>query len=66
MKTTSITTVFFDFGGVFTDSPFDAFGAYGSKIGASPEQVIEIVFGGYGVDGDHPWHQVERGEISLA
>ena len=24
-----------------------------------------IVFGGYGVDGDHPWHQVERGEITL-
>lgn len=62
---TPITTVFFDFGGVFTDSPFDAFGAYGAQIGASPEQVIEIVFGGYGVDGDHPWHQVERGEVTL-
>jgi hypothetical protein len=29
------------------------------------KQVSEIVFGGYGADGDHPWHRVERGEIAL-
>ncbi|MCR9104264.1 MAG: HAD family phosphatase [Gammaproteobacteria bacterium] len=57
--------VLFDFGGVFTDSPFHAFTAYARKIGATPEQVTDIVFGGYGVDGDHPWHRVERGEITL-
>jgi len=60
-----LTAVLFDFGGVFTDSPFHAFDVYGSKIGASSEQVSEIVFGGYGLDGDHPWHRVERGEITL-
>lgn len=63
--TTELKAVIFDFGGVFTDSPFHAVTAYAARIGASNEQVTEIVFGGYGVDGDHPWHRVERGEISL-
>ena len=57
--------VLFDFGGVFTDSPFAAVAAYADRIGATREQVDSIVFGGYGGDGDHPWHRVERGEISL-
>ncbi len=63
--TTELKAVIFDFGGVFTDSPFHAFTAYAQRIGASEEQVTDIVFGGYGIDGDHPWHQVERGEITL-
>ena len=60
-----LKAVLFDFGGVFTDSPFHAFSAYAEKIGASRAQVIDIVFGGYDRDTDHPWHRVERGEISL-
>lgn len=63
--TESLKTIMFDFGGVFTDSPFHAFTAYAEQIGASAEQVSDIVFGGYINDGDHPWHRVERGEISL-
>lgn len=63
--TKKLRAVLFDFGGVFTDSPFHAFTKYAELIGASDEQVTDIVFGGYGRDGDHPWHQVERGEISL-
>jgi putative hydrolase of the HAD superfamily len=63
--TADIKAVLFDFGGVFTDSPFAAVSAYALKIGASDEQVTDIVFGGYAVDSDHPWHRVERGEISL-
>lgn len=63
--TIDLKAVLFDFGGVFTDSPFHAFSAYAEKIGASQEQVTDIVFGGYVVDGAHPWHQVERGEITL-
>ena len=63
--TKDLRAVLFDFGGVFTDSPFHAFHAYAKKIGATEEQVTEIVFGGYFVDSDHPWHQVERGEITL-
>lgn len=61
----AIRAVLFDFGGVFTDSPFEAFGAYADSIGATRDQIDQIVFGGYGVDGDHPWHRVERGEITL-
>ena len=63
--TTELKAVIFDFGGVFTDSPFHAFSVYGEKIGASQEQITDIVFGGYVIDSDHPWHQVERGEITL-
>jgi epoxide hydrolase-like predicted phosphatase len=63
--TTAYNAVLFDFGGVFTDSPFEAFTSYAAKIGATDNQVHEIVFGGYGVDGGHPWHRVERGEIPL-
>lgn len=63
--TAELKAVIFDFGGVFTDSPFHAFSAYAVKIGATDQQVTEIVFGGYGIDGDHPWHRVERGEITL-
>jgi epoxide hydrolase-like predicted phosphatase len=60
-----VRAVLFDFGGVFTDSPFAAVARNADTIGATREQVDAIVFGGYGDDGDHPWHRVERGEISL-
>jgi epoxide hydrolase-like predicted phosphatase len=56
----------FDFGGVFTPSPFDGARSYGAQIGASPERVLELVFGPYHEDTDHPWHRLERGEIPLA
>ncbi len=62
---TKIEAVLFDFGGVFTDSPFHAVHAYGEDLGVTPEEISHIVFGTYGLDGDHPWHQLERGEISL-
>ncbi|WP_101760573.1 HAD family phosphatase [Oceanicoccus sp. KOV_DT_Chl] len=61
----AIRTVMFDFGGVFTASPFTAFEAMGAELGAKPGQVNEIIFGSYAIDGDHPWHRLERGEISL-
>jgi len=60
-----VRAVLFDFGGVFTASPFAAVAAYGRELGRHPGQVLEIVFGGYHEDSDHPWHQLERGEISL-
>jgi epoxide hydrolase-like predicted phosphatase len=61
-----IRAVLFDFGGVFTPSPFDGARHYGAQIGASPERVLELVFGPYHEDTDHPWHRLERGEIPLA
>ena len=55
----------FDFGGVFTDSPFHAVHAFGDELGIDAGEVTRIVFGSYERDGDHPWHQLERGEITL-
>ena len=33
------------------------------ELGAAPGQVLEIVFGPYDRDTDHPWHRLERGEL---
>jgi putative hydrolase of the HAD superfamily len=59
----SIDAVLFDFGGVFTASPFDAAEELGASLGAAPGRLLEIVFGPYHEDTDHPWHRLERGEI---
>jgi epoxide hydrolase-like predicted phosphatase len=61
----SIDAVLFDFGGVFTPSPFSAVEAFGAELGAEPGRFLEITFGPYDADTDHPWHRLERGEISL-
>ena len=61
----TIRALFFDFGGVFTDSPFHAVHDYGQELGLADHEITEIVFGSYENDGDHPWHRLERGEISL-
>ncbi|MDX1649201.1 MAG: HAD-IA family hydrolase, partial [Myxococcota bacterium] len=34
--------------------------------GADPARFLELVFGPYAEDTDHPWHRLERGEIPLA
>ena len=60
-----IEAFLFDFGGVFTDSPFAAVEDFGRTIGADPNRVSTIVFGSYENDGEHPWHRLERGEIAL-
>jgi epoxide hydrolase-like predicted phosphatase len=61
----SVQAVLFDFGGVFMPSPFAAVRAFGASQGADPERVLEILFGAYDRDTDHPWHRLERGELSL-
>jgi putative hydrolase of the HAD superfamily len=61
----SIETVLLDFGGVFTTSPFDALRSMEDELGASFADLLPIVFGEYDRDTDHPWHCVERGEISF-
>ncbi|MBM4245282.1 MAG: HAD family phosphatase [Deltaproteobacteria bacterium] len=62
----SVHAVLFDFGGVFMDSPFAAVRAFGTQKGIAPERVLELIFGAYDTDTDHPWHRLERGELSLA
>jgi putative hydrolase of the HAD superfamily len=61
----AIRAVLFDFGGVYTSSPFAVFVEAAAEIGATPERVLDLVFGPYDRDTDHPWHRLERGEIAL-
>jgi len=58
--------VLFDFGGVFMDSPFAAAEAAAGAMGVPFELLTEVVFGSYDHDTDHPWHRLERGEITFA
>jgi putative hydrolase of the HAD superfamily len=57
--------VLFDFGGVFTVSPFTAARESGIEIGLAVEEAMELCFGSYAEDTDHPWHRLERGEVGL-
>ena len=61
----AVDAVLFDFGGVFSESPFGVVSDYARELGATEAETLGVMFGDYRVDGDHPWHQVERGEISL-
>jgi epoxide hydrolase-like predicted phosphatase len=61
-----IEAVLWDYGGVFSGSPFGAMAGVARQLGVDPERYLEIVFGPYDLDTDHPWHRLERGEIALA
>ena len=61
-----IDAVLFDFGGVFTESPFEAARNFATSIGIDPALMLDTVFGPYDHDSDHPWHRLERGEMALA
>jgi putative hydrolase of the HAD superfamily len=60
-----IEAVFFDFGGVFIASPFAAAARAARDLGVPEAELLELVFGPYDQDGDHPWHRLERGELSF-
>ena len=60
-----IEAVFFDFGGVFIDSPFAAVETAAGKLGLDRVALADVIFGPYETDSDHPWHRLERGEISF-
>ncbi len=61
----SVQAVLFDFGGVFMPSPFSAVREYGTRQGIDPDRALALLFGAYDRDTDHPWHRLERGELSL-
>jgi putative hydrolase of the HAD superfamily len=63
---TTIDAVFWDFGGVFTASPFHAVRPYSESLGIAHDELLDLVFGPYHLDTDHPWHRLERGEGTLA
>jgi len=54
----SIEAVLFDFSGVLTTSPWPA-------ISASAQGDLDFLVGPYHDDTDHPWHRLERGEITI-
>jgi len=60
-----IEAVLFDFGGVFTESPFLAAHEAGEELGIDVDVAFDLCFGTYHDDGDHPWHRLERGEMTL-
>ena len=57
-----IEAVIFDFGGVFTTSPFEAFAAYERKRGL-PADLIKRINGANYLD--NAWARFERAEIDL-
>jgi putative hydrolase of the HAD superfamily len=54
----SIEAVLFDFSGVLTTSPWPA-------MSATARGDLTLLVGPYHEDTDHPWHRLERGEITL-
>lgn len=61
-----IEAVLWDFGGVFTASPFHSTRSYADALGVEHQRLLDTVFEPYHADTDHPWHRVERGELALA
>lgn len=60
-----IDAVIFDFGGVFIESPYQMLDPIGDRLRLKPGDLSEIIFGSLFEDGDHPYHRLERGEMSL-
>lgn len=60
----AIDTVIFDLGGVLSLSgrAIDMARRFPSH---PPEVVMRVLMGDYAHDADHPWHRLERGEISM-
>jgi putative hydrolase of the HAD superfamily len=60
-----IKAILFDFGGVYIESPFSAIADVAADMHVPVDLLQQITFGNYHIDSDHPWHRLERGEISL-
>ena len=65
MSSKGIDAVLFDYGGVFTTSPFAAAAGMAEKLGLPTPTLLEVIFGPYDTDSDHPWHRIERGELKI-
>ena len=59
----AIEAVMWDYGGVFSASPFAAVADVARGLGVEPGRYMEIIFGPYERDTSHPWHRLERGEL---
>ncbi|MCU1378411.1 MAG: family hydrolase [Acidimicrobiales bacterium] len=61
-----VEAVLYDFGGVFTLSPFGAVRKAAEALGIDGDVGLSLCFGPYDEDTDHAWHRLERGELTLA
>ncbi len=60
-----VDTVIFDVGGVLAATGRHS--DFGKRFpGEDPVAIARIILGDYAEDGDHPWHRLERGEITMA
>ena len=65
MADRAFDAVVFDFSGVVVSSAFSALtSVLGDQL--EPEAAMLLLLGPYDEDTDHPWHQVERGERTMA
>ncbi len=60
-----VEAVLWDVGGVFLPSPFTKIRAHAADEGMDGDQLLDLVFGPYHEDTDHPWHQLERGQMTF-
>ena len=58
--------VLFDLGGVITATPFKHMRESAIAKGYEPDTFFNLFMGPDGQDTDHPWHRLERGEITMA
>ena len=61
----TIKAVIFDFGGVIITPITRQIGMIADDLGCSPTDLHHILMGPQFESGDHPWHQLERGEIEM-
>ena len=64
MPAAEIDTVMFDVGGVLAVTGRHS--DFARRFAPEHAEAVQHIFlGDYGADGDHPWHRLERGEITL-
>lgn len=61
----NIKAVIFDFGGVIITPITRQIGMIADDLGCSASDLHHILMGPQFESGDHPWHQLERGEIEM-
>jgi putative hydrolase of the HAD superfamily len=63
--TTEIDAVIFDFAGVLSTSPTTAMMARAESFDIDLATFLPIMLGPLDDDGDHPWHELERGRLTM-
>ncbi len=61
----TVDAVLWDVGGVFLPSPFSHVRSLGAEVNMDGDELLELVFGPYHEDTDHPWHRLERGQMTF-